>query len=166
MNEQASAKASPLIDALTDLLDRQSMSSRARLYRRVEAALILIGLLAMVVGTASNLTAAEHALASATLIAVLALFALAIGNLIRHTAGAITTVIGLVLVVGPLLALLPYSWGAHIHEYFPTVAGALITADHQASDQLLSPWQGFGVFCAWTALLLAAGAYLLQRRDT
>lgn len=97
---------------------------------------------------------------------VLGLFALAIGNLIRHTAGAITTVIGLVLVIGPLLALLPYSWGAHIHEYFPTVAGVLITADHQQSNQLLSPWQGFGVFCLWTALLLAAGAYLLQRRDT
>jgi ABC-2 type transport system permease protein len=97
---------------------------------------------------------------------VLGLFALAIGNLIRHTAGAITAVIGLVLVIGPLLALLPYSWGAHIHEYFPTVAGVLITADHQQADQLLSPWQGFGVFCLWTALLLAAGAYLLKRRDT
>ena len=97
---------------------------------------------------------------------VLGLFALAIGNLIRHTAGAITTVIGLVLVIGPLLALLPYSWGAHIHEYFPTVAGVLITADHQQADQLLSPWQGFGIFCLWTALLLAIGAFLLQRRDT
>jgi hypothetical protein len=30
---------------------------------------------------------------------------------------------------------------------------------------LLSPWQGFGVFCAWTALLLIIGGYLLQRRD-
>ncbi len=42
---------------------------------------------------------------------VLGLFALAIGNLIRHTAGAITSVIALVLVIGPLLALLPDSWG-------------------------------------------------------
>jgi ABC-2 type transport system permease protein len=42
----------------------------------------------------------------------------------------------------------------------------LITADHQQANQLLSPWQGFGVFCLWTALLLAAGAYLLKRRDT
>ena len=96
---------------------------------------------------------------------VLGLFALAIGTLIRHTAGAITTVIGLVLVVSPLANLLPYSWGAHIHEYLPTVAGALITADHQQAGQLLSPWQGFGVFCLWTALLLAAATYLLQHRD-
>jgi ABC-type transport system involved in multi-copper enzyme maturation permease subunit len=96
---------------------------------------------------------------------VLGLFALAIGSLIRHTAGAITTVIGLVLVIFPLTGLLPYSWGAHIHAYLPTVAGQLITNDHQQAGQLLSPWQGFGVFCAWTALLLVAGGYLLQRRD-
>ena len=96
---------------------------------------------------------------------VLGLFALAIGSLIRHTAGAITTVIGLVLVIFPLTQLLPYSWGAHIHAYMPTVAGLLITADKLKSGQLLSPWQGFGVFCAWTALLLIAGAYLQKRRD-
>jgi ABC-2 type transport system permease protein len=96
---------------------------------------------------------------------VLGLFALSIGTLIRHTAGAVTTVIGLVLVIFPLTGLLPYSWGAHIHAYMPTVAGQLITADHQQAGQLLSPWQGFGVFCAWTALLLIAGGYLLRRRD-
>jgi ABC-2 type transport system permease protein len=96
---------------------------------------------------------------------VLGLFALAIGGLIRHTAGAITAVIGMVLVIFPLAALLPSSWGAHIHAYLPTVAGMLITADKHQSGQLLSPWQGFGVFCAWTALLLAAAIYLLDRRD-
>jgi ABC-type transport system involved in multi-copper enzyme maturation permease subunit len=96
---------------------------------------------------------------------VLGLFALAIGSLIRHTAGAITTVIGLVLVIFPLTGLLPGSWGAHVHAYLPTVAGQLITADQQTPGQLLSPWQGFGVFCAWTVLLLAAGGYLLKRRD-
>jgi ABC-2 type transport system permease protein len=96
---------------------------------------------------------------------VLGLFALAIGLLIRHTAGAVTTVIGLVLVIFNLTGLLPYSWGAHIHAYMPTVAGVLITQDKEQAGQLLSPWQGFGVFCAWTALLLVAGGYLLQRRD-
>jgi ABC-2 type transport system permease protein len=96
---------------------------------------------------------------------VLGLFALAIGSLIRHTAGAITTVIGLVLVIFNLTGLLPYSWGAHIHAYMPTVAGLLITQDKEQAGQLLSPWQGFGVFCAWTALLLIIGGYLLQRRD-
>jgi ABC-2 type transport system permease protein len=96
---------------------------------------------------------------------VLGLFALAIGGLIRHTAGAITAVIGMVLVIFPLAALLPSSWGAHVHAYLPTVAGQLITQDKPTAGQLLSAWQGFGVFCAWTALLLAAAIFLLQKRD-
>jgi ABC-2 type transport system permease protein len=97
---------------------------------------------------------------------VLGLFALAIGTLLRHTAGAIAIVIFLVLVAPGLLSLLDsYDWGAHIHAWFPIVAGGYITADHQQAGQLLTPWQGFGVFCAWTALLLAAGGYLLHRRD-
>jgi ABC-type transport system involved in multi-copper enzyme maturation permease subunit len=99
-------------------------------------------------------------------LAVLGLFALAIGALIRHSAGAIATSIGLVLVVAPLLRLLDsYNWGAHVHAWFPTVAGSYITSDRQTAGQLLSPWQGFAVFCGWTVLLLAAAAYLLRRRD-
>ena len=97
---------------------------------------------------------------------VLGLFALAIGSLIRHSAGAIATVIGLVLVVGGLLNLLDnYDWGRHVHDWFPTVAGSYITRIAQQPDQVLTPWQGFAVFCGWTALLLAAGALLLKRRD-
>jgi ABC-2 type transport system permease protein len=97
---------------------------------------------------------------------VLGLFALAIGLLIRHSAGAIAAVIGLVLVVGPLLGLLDsYDWGKHVHDWFPTVAGGFVRNVIPASDQVLSPWEGFGVFCGWTVLLLAAGAYLLKRRD-
>lgn len=98
-------------------------------------------------------------------LSVLGLFGLAIGTLIRHTAGAISTVLGLVLVVFNLTVLLPYSWGAHVNAYMPTVAGVLITNDKPQPGALLSAWQGIGVFCGWTALLLAAGAWLLRRRD-
>lgn len=97
---------------------------------------------------------------------VLGLFALAIGALIRHSAGAITVSIGLVLVVGPLLALLnSYSWGRDLHSWFPTVAGSAIVSVLQPAHQVLTPWQGFAVFCGWTALLLIIGGLLLRRRD-
>jgi|CZKT01.1.fsa_nt_gi ABC-type transport system involved in multi-copper enzyme maturation permease subunit len=96
---------------------------------------------------------------------VLGLFALAIGALLRHTAGAITTVIGVVLVLPILSGLLPGTWGAHINAYLPEQAGSMITHAHQQSSDLLSPWQGFGVFCVWTAILLVAAGYLLKRRD-
>jgi len=98
-------------------------------------------------------------------LAVLGLFALSVGLLIRHTAAGITTVIGIVLVLPILSGLLPGSWGAHINAYLPEQAGSLVYSAHRTSDQLLSAWQGFGVFCLWTAVLLVAGAYLLQRRD-
>jgi ABC-2 type transport system permease protein len=96
---------------------------------------------------------------------VLGLFAMAIGGLIRHTAGAIATVIGLVLVVPPLIGLIPGTIANHIHGYFPTVAGQLVGQTIQESGDVLSPWQGFGVFCVWTAVLLAGCAVLLTRRD-
>jgi len=47
----------------------------------------------------------------------------------------------------------------------PQGGTALIFEAHQQADQVLSPWQGFGVFCVWTAVLLAAAGFLLVRRD-
>ena len=96
---------------------------------------------------------------------VLGLFALAIGGLIRHTAGAIATVIALVIVIPPLVGLIPGTIANHVHEYMPTVAGVLVAQTSEQAGDVLSGWQGFGVFCAWTAVLLAACAWLLVKRD-
>lgn len=96
---------------------------------------------------------------------VLGLFAMAIGGLIRHTAGAIAIVIGLVIVVPPLVGLIPGTIANHVHGYLPTVAGVLVAQTSEQSGDVLSGWQGFGVFCAWTVLLLGACGYLLVRRD-
>ena len=90
---------------------------------------------------------------------------LAIGAIVRHVAGAITGIIGFVLVLSPLAQLLPGSLGDHIHAYLPTEAGHLIGKSRQGPDDLLTPWQGFGVFALWTAVLLAVASYLLNRRD-
>ncbi len=96
---------------------------------------------------------------------VLGLLALAIGTMIRHTAGAISAIIGVVFVLPILSGLLPSSWGAHINAYLPEQAGTLITHTQEQSGDLLSPWQGFGVLCIWTILALAVAAYLLEHRD-
>jgi ABC-2 type transport system permease protein len=98
-------------------------------------------------------------------LALVGLFALAIGGLIRHTAGAIATVIGMILVVPILVGLIPGTIAAHVAAYLPTQAGELIGQTAQQSGDLLSPWQGFGVFCLWIAVLLAADGWLLVRRD-
>jgi ABC-type transport system involved in multi-copper enzyme maturation permease subunit len=96
---------------------------------------------------------------------VLGLYALAIGGLIRHTAGAIAIVIASVIVVPPLVSLIPGTIANHVHGYLPTVAGQLVAQTTQESGDVLSAWQGFGVFCAWTLVLLVACGWLLVRRD-
>ena len=98
-------------------------------------------------------------------LAMLGLFALAIGAIVRHTAAGITGVIGFVLVLSPLAQLLPGSFGDHVHAYLPSEAGHLIAQARQAPNDLLTPWQGYGVFCLWTAVLLVVAAALLKRRD-
>jgi len=97
--------------------------------------------------------------------AVLGVFAVAVGAIVRHTAGAITGIIGFVLVLSPLALLLPGTVGAHIHAYLPTVAGQALVTTVQGPDDLLSAWQGFGVFVLWTVGLLLVANYLLKRRD-
>jgi ABC-2 type transport system permease protein len=96
---------------------------------------------------------------------ILGVFAIAIGSIVRHTAGGITGIIAFVLVLVPLAQLLPGTAGKYVFAYLPSSAGSLITFAHQRADQLLSPWQGFAVFCGWTAVLLTAAGYLLKRRD-
>ena len=98
-------------------------------------------------------------------IAVLGLFSLGFGAIVRHTAGAITAVLGLILVLSNLTQLLPDSWGQHINAYMPTNAGQLILQPVQAPDDLLSPWQGLGVFAGWTVVVLIVAAVLFRQRD-
>ena len=67
---------SGMVAALATMLDRRSMSFRARVYRRIEAALVIIGLLAMVVMTVTSLAETTRQLASSVLIGVMVLFVL------------------------------------------------------------------------------------------
>jgi ABC-2 type transport system permease protein len=97
---------------------------------------------------------------------VLGLFALGVGSLIRHTAGAVSAVIGIALVLPIVGNFLPDSTVYnHLVAYLPTQAGQLIGQTHRASGDLLGPWQGFGVLCAYAAIVLIAAGVLLKRRD-
>ena len=98
-------------------------------------------------------------------LAMLGLFALVLGSLIRHVAGAITGIVALLLVVSGLISLIPGKAGKYLYTYEPTNAGFAIIAKHVPDNFLLSPWEGYGVFAAWTAALWILAAWLLVRRD-
>lgn len=98
-------------------------------------------------------------------LAMLGLFAFAVGAIVRHTAAGITVVVALAFVLSIVSQLLSGSLGKHIRAYLPVQAGGLITHARQGQNDLLTPWQGYAVFAAWTVLLLLVAAILLRRRD-
>ena len=108
-----------------------------------------------------------RAVAGAALyLAVLGLLALGIGALIRHSAGAIATVVGLILVLPGLVGALPSSWSNAISPYLPSNAGeALFRTTTRGGAHLLSPWVGFAVLCLYAGVALTAAAVTIGRRD-
>jgi hypothetical protein len=92
------------------------------------------------------------------------LLGLALGTLIRHSAGAITAAVALLFVVPPLTNLLPGSWGDAIATRFTTNAGQRITEVIHNPGQL-HPWPGYLWMLAECVVPLLVGAWLMRRRD-
>jgi ABC-2 type transport system permease protein len=95
---------------------------------------------------------------------VLGLLGLGLGAVIRSSAGAIATLLGLLFVPTLLASLLPQSWQDSIGGYLPMNVGeAIIVVHHEAHT--LQPWPGLGVFSLYAATALAVGFVLITRRD-
>jgi ABC-type transport system involved in multi-copper enzyme maturation permease subunit len=115
---------------------------------------------------------------TAALIAVAAVFTLAIATVVRRSASAILIVV--VAIVIPFVLSAPPGIPAGLTDWLLRVTPAAAFALQQPAPQYyqvqanytpssgyfpLAPWTGFAVLCAWTAIALAAAAYLLKRRD-
>jgi ABC-2 type transport system permease protein len=96
---------------------------------------------------------------------VVALLGIALGFVIRSTAGGIAALFGLLLVLPGILAILPASWQDNIGPYLPSTAGSALYTLHP-DGTVLAPWTGFAVFCAYAVVALVAAAAVLDRRDT
>ena len=94
----------------------------------------------------------------------LVLLALAVGTIVRHSAGAITVLFGLLLVLPASTEGLAHSWQRAINPYLPSYAGQALfnTTDDL---HLLAPWTGFAVFCVYVAVALTVAAVVIERRD-
>ena len=104
---------------------------------------------------------------TALFVTVVALIAFGLGAIIRHTAGAITSAIGLMFVLAIVIAFLPDNWKWDIMRFFPDAAGRVIsqTVHQQDNIHLWSTWPQLGVTVIWATVLLAVGGYLFSKRD-
>jgi ABC-2 type transport system permease protein len=103
---------------------------------------------------------------SALFVTSVALIAFGLGAIIRHSAGAITSAIGLMFVVPIIVQLLPNTWRWDIMRFFPDEAGRVLSVTiGQSNPHLWSAWPQFGVTLLYAAALLAVGGYLFRKRD-
>lgn len=97
-------------------------------------------------------------------LAAVGLMGMALGFIVRNTAGAISVLFGLLILVPIAAQALPLSWFTRVYPYLPSRAGQAIMLTHSAGLGL-SPWHGYGLFLGYTAALIALAAVLLRRRD-
>jgi hypothetical protein len=89
---------------------------------------------------------------------------LGLGALLRRTAGAISTLFGLVLVLPILAQALPSPWNADVTKLLPGGAGQAMIAIKHSSDSLTAG-PGLALFCAYLAVIIVAAFIALERRD-
>jgi ABC-type transport system involved in multi-copper enzyme maturation permease subunit len=126
----------------------------------------------------SSLTELRVVVGTAALLAVAAVIALAVGTVLRRSAGAVAAVI--VLVVLPYIlavaSVLPVGPGQWLLRITPAAAFAVqqsLPEYQQVGNAYtpangyfpLAPWTGFAVLCVWTTFALALAVFLLNRRD-
>jgi len=104
-------------------------------------------------------------------LSLLALFALGLATMLRHTAGAITVYVALTFVLFLLVLALPSSWGTHIFKYLPEIltnsmrsTGAASTSGAQYGA-IYSPLVSTLIMSSYAVASLIAGGIALQRRD-
>ena len=100
---------------------------------------------------------------AAVCIVLTGLCALAIGTLIRSTAGGLTTMVGLFFVLPILAGLMPQQI-ADLSRFLPSNASGAVWQS-ALSPVSMTPADGFALLCGYTVVLCAAAAWRLRRSD-
>jgi hypothetical protein len=107
---------------------------------------------------------------TAAFVALVAVFAMAVGVILRRSAGAITVVVMLLLLptfVGSALPVTAARW----LMWLTPAGGFAVQRAKPPTDGLVEPWSmigpwaGLGVAAGYAVAALAAAAWLLRRRD-
>jgi len=103
-------------------------------------------------------------LAAGFYLAVMAWAGLGLGTLIRHTAGAITTMTAVVFLLPKIVHALPAPWNAQAGKYTLDLAAQQMIAQHPQPGYF-GAGPSFLIVAAYAAAALAAAAILITRRD-
>lgn len=107
-------------------------------------------------------------LLNAAYVAAVALMGLALGGLLRNSAGAIVTLVALQFVLPIIFQLIPGDFFKEARKYLPSnAASAMFQAGSSAPQDttLLEPWQGTLILAAYVVVLLGAAFTALKQRD-
>ncbi len=96
-------------------------------------------------------------------ISALGLLGLGLAMIIRHSAAAISTFVGILLILPILVQALPNSIAVDVRRFMPDRIGAdMIKAN---GSNVFSPWVGFLILVGYVVAANVIGAILLTRRD-
>jgi ABC-2 type transport system permease protein len=99
-------------------------------------------------------------------LALIGLLSIGVAVLLRDSAAAIGTVLGL-LYLFPIVASFVQNeaWHNRLERWAPTNAGLAIQATTGLRGLPISPWSGLGVLAIWAGAALLAGGLMLRLRD-
>jgi ABC-2 type transport system permease protein len=97
--------------------------------------------------------------------ALVGLIGLGLGAVIRHTAGAISALVGVLFVLPLILVPLGTSIQNSIGQFMPMIIAENSLTAVKPVPHSLSPGLGFGVLCLYAVAALAIGGWALARRD-
>jgi regulation of enolase protein 1 (concanavalin A-like superfamily) len=104
-------------------------------------------------------------LGTAAFLAVIALFALGVGAILRRAAGALVLVIALAVVPGIATGFLPMEAEKWVQRLTP-LAGLAMQQTRDRWDNWVNPWAGFAVTCGYAVVALGVAFWLIRKRDT
>lgn len=102
--------------------------------------------------------------ANGAVLFAIAMMALAIGAIVRHTAGGISATIA-VIALPTILGLLPEPWGNRIARFTLVDAAQQVSVLHSSTD-LFSPTFSMVVLLAWPAIALIVATVMIPRSPT
>jgi ABC-2 type transport system permease protein len=94
---------------------------------------------------------------------LVSLIGLGLAAIVRHTAGSIAAIVGLVFVL-PLI-MLPLGQHSPVMRFLPEMIAENSLTAVKPISHALSPGAGLGMLCLYAAMALAAGGLSLARRD-